>query len=79
MKKSIWDVKQQKFRQALKQIRKEAQLTQTELAYKLNKPQSYVSKYENGERRLDFIEVLEVCEQCGHYDVKQLVQDLKEE
>jgi transcriptional regulator with XRE-family HTH domain len=40
--------------------RQSAGLTQTELAELLHKPQSYVSKYENGERRLDVLEFLEV-------------------
>jgi transcriptional regulator with XRE-family HTH domain len=35
-------------------------LTQAELSQKLSRPQSYVSKYERGERRLDVIEFLEV-------------------
>jgi len=38
-----------------------AGLSQQQLADNLSKPQSYVSKYENGERRLDFIEVLDIC------------------
>lgn len=40
--------------------RQSASLTQTELAELLHRPQSYVSKYENGERRLDVLEFLEV-------------------
>ena len=36
--------------------------TQEEIALRLGKPQSYVSKYESGERRLDVIEFLDVCE-----------------
>ena len=35
-------------------------LTQAELAQKLGRPQSFVSKYERGERRLDFVEVFEI-------------------
>ena len=44
---------------ALVRIRKEAELTQQQLAKKLDKPQSYVSKYETGERTLDMIEVID--------------------
>jgi len=51
--------------EALKQIRLDAQLTQAELAAKLQKPQSYVSKYESGERRLDLIEVRDICITLG--------------
>jgi transcriptional regulator with XRE-family HTH domain len=35
-------------------------LTQRELASTLGRPQSFVSKYEAGERRLDFVEVLDI-------------------
>jgi transcriptional regulator with XRE-family HTH domain len=36
-------------------------LTQVQVAHRLGKPQSFVSKYESGERRLDVIEFIEVC------------------
>ena len=51
-----------KFRLLLIQARKSAGLKQVELAERLSKPQSYVSKFERGERRLDVIEFLEVSE-----------------
>jgi transcriptional regulator with XRE-family HTH domain len=40
-------------------------LTQSELARLLRRPQSFVSKYERGERRLDVVEFLEVAEAVG--------------
>lgn len=48
------------FRALLIEARSAAHLTQVELANTLDRPQSYVSKYERGERRLDLIEFLEV-------------------
>ncbi|MFC5742473.1 helix-turn-helix domain-containing protein [Dyella tabacisoli] len=45
----------------LRDIRTHAELTQTEVAAALGKPQSYVSKYESGERRLDLVELAELC------------------
>ncbi|MCB0744680.1 MAG: helix-turn-helix transcriptional regulator [Ignavibacteriae bacterium] len=65
MKKSIWDDHYSKLRKELKKIRKRAGLTQIQLAEKLEKPQSYVSKYEIGDRNLDFIEVIYVCNACN--------------
>ena len=49
----------------LKQIRLEADLTQSQLAEKIGQTQSYVSKYESGEQRLDLIELEAVCEAVG--------------
>lgn len=49
----------------LKAIRTDAGLTQSQLAKKLGQPQSYVSKYESGERRLDVLELRQVCLACG--------------
>ena len=45
----------------LTQARKGAGLTQHELAAKLAKPQSFVAKYEGGERRLDVVEFIAIC------------------
>jgi transcriptional regulator with XRE-family HTH domain len=49
----------------LRGLRIEAGLTQSELADRLDRPQSYVSKYESGDRRLDLIELREISEALG--------------
>ncbi len=46
-------------------VRKAADVTQVELAGRLVKPQSFVSKVERGERRLDVIEFCQVAEALG--------------
>ncbi|WP_219861513.1 helix-turn-helix domain-containing protein [Vreelandella piezotolerans] len=60
-----WSPERVLLQEALKQLRLDAQLTQIELAQRLGKPQSYVSKYESGERRLDVIEIREICIVAG--------------
>ena len=60
-----WHPDQQAMRAVLKQIRVEAELSQVDLAKLLVKPQSYVSKYESGERKLGYLEVKEICLKCG--------------
>lgn len=49
----------------LRQIRLEAGLRQVDLAKRLRQPQSFVSKYESGTRRLDLLELQQVCSVCG--------------
>jgi transcriptional regulator with XRE-family HTH domain len=65
MDKSIFSPEQEVLQNLLRQIRKGWGLTQEELAKLLGEPQSFVSKYESGERRLDLIEVREVCRAVG--------------
>jgi transcriptional regulator with XRE-family HTH domain len=45
----------------LVEARLKSGLTQTEVADRLGKTQSFVSKYESGERKLDVVEFLQVC------------------
>lgn len=49
----------------LRQVRSEAGLTQTDVAERVGQPQSFVSKYESGERRLDVLELRAVCSAMG--------------
>jgi len=58
--KSVHTDRYNRFLKLIIDARKRAGLTQQELADRLKKPQSYVSKYERGERRLDVIEFLEI-------------------
>lgn len=55
-----------------------AGITQQQLSAKLNRPQSFVSKYENGERRLDFIEIIEICNALNS-DPHELIDLIVEE
>ena len=54
-----------KCQELLVEARKKAGLTQAELSSRLKRPQSFVSKYERGERRLDVIEFAEVAKAVG--------------
>lgn len=58
--KSLHSSESAAFRALMIETRKEAGLTQQQLAKRLRKPQSFVAKYEGGERRIDVIEFLEI-------------------
>lgn len=60
MPSSLHSNRYQIFRALLVEARETSGKTQVEVAKLLRKPQSYVSKYERGERRLDFPEFIEV-------------------
>ena len=49
----------------LKALRQEAGVTQVELGARLGNTQTFVSKFERGERRLDVTEFVDVCEALG--------------
>ena len=65
MPRSTFTNANDQFRALLKTLRVEKGLTQADLAKRLGLPQSYVSKYEIGERRLDFVETVLVCDALG--------------
>ena len=72
MPKTIYSERHQRLRQLLAEERKAARLTQAQLAGRLSKPQSFVAKYEGGERRLDVIELLDVAAATGFDPIKLL-------
>lgn len=65
MDKSIYSTEYQRLCALLRRIRRDAGLTQVQVAERLGVPQSFVSKYESGERRLDVIELGHVAEAIG--------------
>ena len=75
MTKSVFTVRYDKLRELLVFSRKQAGLSQAEVARCLRKPQSYVSKYERGERRLDVVEFLDVAA-CVGVDPAELLHSL---
>jgi transcriptional regulator with XRE-family HTH domain len=58
-------MKKRRLAALLRQVRIEAKLTQEQIAESIGQTQSYVSKYENGEQRLDLIELESVCKAVG--------------
>ncbi len=65
MRKSIHTKKYRLLLDWLIKARNDAGLTQQQVADKLGRPQSFVAKYENGERRLDVVEFVEIAEILG--------------
>lgn len=60
MEKSIYSAEYQRLCLLLREIREEAGLTQNQVAERLDVPQSFVSKYEHCQRRLDVVELAHV-------------------
>jgi transcriptional regulator with XRE-family HTH domain len=64
--------------QVLVRARERAGLKQSDVAAKLGLPASYLSKIENGTRRLDVIELLQIAEAMG-VDAAEIVRELRSE
>lgn len=62
----------------LVRVRERAGLKQSEVVGRLGLPASYLSKIENGTRRLDVIELLRICE-AMKVDPAEVVRELAEE
>lgn len=65
MRDTLRSARQIELRKLLRRRRIDKRLTQAQLAHRLGKPQSFVAKYERGERRLSVIEFLDIAEALG--------------
>lgn len=65
MGRSIRTKEYQDFAEKLRKARLEAGLTQVKVAKKLKRPQSYISKSEAGEQRLDIVEIKQFAKLYG--------------
>jgi len=72
MDKSIHSAQYKVFLKALREARRRAGLTQIDIAKRIGETQSFVSKCERGERRIDVVELREFCAALG-ISVKQFV------
>ncbi len=80
MKKKVYIAQRDRLVTLLREMRVEAGLTQTDLAARVEKDQAYVSRYESGQRRLDVLELREICQAIGitlEEFVKKLEKALK--
>ena len=77
MEKSLFSAEYVIFLRLLRDARAEAGLTQAELGTRLGQTQSFVSKCERGERRIDLIEARAFC-QALSVDFSALISALEE-
>lgn len=72
LSKSVHSAEQLAFRELMIAARKRAGLTQQELANRLKRPQSFIAKYEGGERRLDVVEFIAIVQAIGADPIRVL-------
>ena len=77
MRKSVHTRAYAVLRERLVAARHAAGLTQQELATRLGRPQSFVAKYEGGERRVDLVELFEIAKVLG-VDVRRVTRAVSE-
>ena len=76
MTRSVLSPAYRRLREWLVEARHASGISQAQLAILLGRPQSFISKYERGERRLDFVEVLEIATAL-QVDARDLVGELQ--
>jgi len=77
MRDTLRSPRQIKLRKLLRDLREKAGLTQADVAERLDKPQSFVAKYEGGERRLSAIEFVDVVRALGVEPISAMRQLIK--
>lgn len=65
MEKSIYTTEYVVLVELLRELREKADVSQVEMAERLETSQSFVTKYERGERRLDIIQLRTICQALG--------------
>ncbi|MCY2987815.1 MAG: helix-turn-helix transcriptional regulator [Planctomycetota bacterium] len=65
MDKKLYSRNQLALQRLLREVRLEQDVRQQDLAERIGEPQSFVSKYEHGERRLDILELRDICQSLG--------------
>lgn len=65
MRTEIYSPEHQRLRDILKRERKAAGLRQSDLAKQTGRSQAYISKFENGDLRLDVVDFVRFCETIG--------------
>jgi len=65
LRKSTFTTEYDAFCHLLRQVRDEAGISQNKLAQRLNTPQAWLSKCEHGQRRVDVLELMQICEGIG--------------
>lgn len=76
MPKTIYRPEHAALLNLLKSHRKAAGLTQVECSKALNRPQSFMSDVENGTRRLDIVQLRDLCKVLG-ISLPELVEELE--
>ena len=71
MRDTLRSPRQIKLRKLLRDLREKSGLTQADVAARLDKPQSFVAKYEGGERRLPQVAVDAVDQERAQRDVRR--------
>lgn len=76
MAKTLHSKRHQRLAQLLVEKRKAAGLTQGDVAKVLGRHQPFVANIENGERRVDIVELLDLASIIG-FDVEEIINDLQ--